>query len=85
MTVRNLVNKLELPTDVLLNDTNVEIIGRNCIFIENYRRIITFDEKSVVIMCKHYRLNICGVNLCIEYYNEYELKISGGISEITFC
>lgn len=82
---RNFVNKFELPSDVMLGDTIVEAVGKNALYIENYKRIILFDEEQIVIQCKCYKLKICGVKLQIAYYNEVELKVIGVINGISFC
>lgn len=82
---RNIVNKLELPTDAVLGDTLIEITGKNTIYIENYRRIITFNDTYIAIQCKCYKLTICGKNLQILYYNNVDLKIVGVFDGITFC
>lgn len=82
---RDFVNKFELPSDVMLGDTILEIIGKNTLYIENYIRIVIFNEEQIVIQCKCYRLKVCGKNLQIAYYNEVELKIMGVINGISFC
>lgn len=83
--IRNVINKLELPSDALLGDTVVEIIGKNSLYVENYKRIIAFCDEYIEIQCKAYRLKVCGCSLQILYYNNVDLKISGVLNEISFC
>lgn len=83
--LRDISNKLELPTDVILGDSMIEIMGRNSLYIENYKRILLFQKENIVIQCKCYRIEICGKNLKLEYYNDTELKVTGVFDGISFC
>lgn len=83
--LRDISNKLELPSDVILGDSMIEIMGRSGIYVENYKRIVLFHEDNIIIQCKCYRLKICGKNLKIEYYNDTELKVTGVFDGISFC
>lgn len=82
--LRDISNKLELPSDVVLGDSTIDIVGRNSLYIENYKRILLFHEENIVIQCKCYRLKICGRNLKLEYYNDAELKVTGVFDGISF-
>ena len=81
--LHNLIEKSDLPIKSK-NDSFIDIIGKNLIYIENYIRIICFDSEKIIVKCKKYNLTIIGSNLYMSYYNNLEIKIVGVIHEISF-
>lgn len=78
------VNGLKLPKDVALGELLVSFIGRSAVTVENYRGILLYDDRIVKLQAKHYRLEIHGRRLHIEYYNNEEMKITGMITGMEF-
>jgi sporulation protein YqfC len=62
----------------------ITAIGRNELYIENYKGILEYNSKSIRILTKIGRINIEGKNLNIEYFTNDEMKIIGMIFSIDF-
>ncbi len=60
------------------------IILNNSIYIEDYKAIEYFDESLIKISCKSLIISIEGINLQIDSYNKYSIKISGKINNINY-
>ena len=60
------------------------IILNNSIYIEDYRAIEYFDDKLIKIICKTLFITIEGLNVKINSYNKYRIKISGIINNIHY-
>lgn len=60
------------------------IIFNNSIYIEDYKSIEYFDEKLIKISCKSLDISVEGLNLQIDSYNKYSIKISGKINIIQY-
>lgn len=60
------------------------IILNNSIYIEDYSSIEYFDDKLIKIICKNLFITIEGLNLQINSYNKYSIKISGIINNIHY-
>lgn len=78
------VSALKLPKDVLLGEMLLSFVGRHAVMIENYRNIILYTDTLVKIQAKTCRLEIHGARLCIEYYTNDEMKITGQIQSVEF-
>lgn len=79
------VDKLGLPKDLLLGSAILTVTGQREAYIENYRGIIEYTSGQIRIQTKTCQIIICGQNLCIDYYSNEEMKISGCIFEIKYC
>ena len=76
---------LNLPGDVVLGEVLLSFCGRCSVTVENYRRILLFEENCIRLQAKDCRLQICGRRLKIEYYDQDSMKISGQIQSMEFC
>lgn len=52
--------------------------------IENYKGIVEYSSKKIVIEGKDIRLCVEGCNLSIAYYTNDEMKISGTICSVKY-
>ena len=77
--------KIGFTKDVILGATVVTIEGNKTLYIDNYKGIITYTDKTIVVLCKKYKIQIEGKNLQIEYYTNMDMKIQGNISCIKYC
>lgn len=82
--MKNIVDFLGLPHDVLGCECLCYITGRRGITIENYSRLKSISDTNIEIICKKYDINIIGENLNIEYYNDESMSVGGKICEIAF-
>ena len=62
----------------------VTITGKNEIFIENFTRLIDYNEDKIIIQNKEYKIFITGKKLKIEYFNADDMFIRGMISNIEY-
>ena len=61
-----LVEKLDLPKDVLLDVPKIIVIGRNEVTIENHKGIMVFEREKIKINTNMSPIEIKGVSL--KYY-----------------
>lgn len=80
-----LVESLGLPKDLLLGSVILSVTGQKEAYIENYRGIIEYTAQQIRLQTKTCQLIIQGENLCIDYYSNEEMKITGCIYEIKYC
>ncbi|MBE5963510.1 MAG: YabP/YqfC family sporulation protein [Lachnospiraceae bacterium] len=81
----NIINSLGLPKDVIYGCSTIKVVGRNEMFIQNFKYIIEYNDSIITVKVKEGIINVCGKGLMIENYNCDELKIKGYICEIKYC
>lgn len=69
-TKQSIVEKLDLPRDVILNVPKITVTGDNEIIIENHKGVVLFGENQV-------RIN-SGVGLISIYGSRFEILFMGG-------
>lgn len=79
-----LVEKLDLPKDVMLNLPKITIIGNDEITIENHKGIILFDRNIIKINTKVKIIDIEGENFEILYIGDSTITISGKFKSISY-
>lgn len=81
----NLSGKLGLTRDILLGATIVTMEGNKVLYIENYKGIITYTDKCIIVLGQKNKIQIEGKNLQIEYYTNMDMKIQGCILCVKHC
>ena len=71
--------------DIILGETIVIMEGSSVLFIENYKGIMSYTDKCIVILGRKNKVQIEGKNLQVEYYTNLDMKIKGEFSCIKFC
>lgn len=84
-TKDRLSDRIGFTPDVMLGATIVTMEGDNQLFIENYKGIITYNDKNIVVQGRKNRILVEGKNLQIEYYTNMDMKIKGIIYLVKFC
>lgn len=79
-----IVESLRLPKDSLLGASIVTVTGNQDVFVENYRGIIEYRDCQILLQGKNCKIQICGKRLCIVYYTNEDMKISGWIESINY-
>ena len=79
-----LVEKLDLPKDVILDVPKIIVIGRNEITIENHKGIISFKDDLIKINTKEGPLNIHGSKFEILYIATSTITISGFFNSVEY-
>ena len=77
--------KIGFTADVMLGATIVTMEGDNRLFIENYKGIITYTDKCIMVQGRKNKIMVEGKNLQIEYYTNLDMKINGTIYFVKFC
>lgn len=78
------VESLKLPKDSMLGASIVTLTGNTDAFVENYRGIIEYTGDLILLQGKTCKIKICGKRLCINYYTNEDMKISGLIEQICY-
>ena len=73
------MESLKLPKDTMLGAAIVTITGNREAFIENYKGILEYTECQILLQGKNCQVCFEGQRLCIEYYTNEDMKISGCI------
>lgn len=80
-----LVESLKLPKDMMMGRFMLSMTGNREAFIENYRGILEYTDKVILLQTKQGQVKFEGTNLVIEYYTNEDMKISGNIASVVFC
>ena len=84
-SLKNRISELsELPKDVVLGIPMLTMIGQMELIIENYRGIIEYTDILVRIHTKDGQIKVVGNSLKVDYYTNYEMKITGCIVSVEY-
>lgn len=78
------VDSLQFPKDIVLGAMKITLTGNCEAWIENYRGLLECTEKCIRLQGRHGQIVIEGNALCIAYYTNEDMKISGCFSQIKF-
>ena len=73
---------LEVPREVIGNDTKITILGFNEMLIENYKGILEYEEFYIKINTNIGNININGFNLDLEQITEDDILVKGIIQSV---
>lgn len=79
-----IVEQLQLPKDVCLGALRVTLTGNCEAWIENYRGILEYTEKEILLQGKNGQVCFEGNRLSIDYYTNEDMRISGCISCVRY-
>ena len=74
----------EVPKDVALGMPILTVTGQTELRLENYRGIAEYTDSCVKVRTKAGLILIGGRSLQVEYYTEYEMKVSGYIRTVEY-
>lgn len=80
----SLVESLRLPKDICMGAMKVTMTGSREAWIENYRGILEYTEKLILLQGKTCQVCFEGSRLSIDYYTSEDMKISGCISCVKY-
>ena len=78
------MDTLQLPKDIMMGAMKIALTGNREAWIENYRGLLEYTDSCIRLQGKHGQVRIEGKALCIEYYTNEDLKITGCFSSIKF-
>lgn len=67
-----------------MGDSIVTLTGNREAWIENYRGIIEYTEKLILLQGKNCQICFEGTGLSINYYTNEDMKIGGNIKCVTY-
>ena len=82
--MEKLVDALQLPKDLMLGAMNVKLVGQYEAYIENYKSILEYNDKVIIIDGKGSRVTILGEKLRIVCFSKDDMRIKGCLHEVTF-
>lgn len=85
MNREGIIDALHLPKDIITGAMKLELTGNREAWIENYRGLLEYTDTCIRIQGKHNQIIIEGKCLCIEYYTNEDLRITGFFNMIKFC
>lgn len=77
-------DRLKIPRELVFGECILTLRGNHEVFIENYKGILECSDEFIWICAKELRICIEGQMLCVDYYNNDEMKIIGTINQISF-
>ena len=79
-----LVESLQLPRDLVFQESVITLLGEREILLENYRRILEYNHEHLLVLTSQCKIRIQGKNLEVLYYTGDEMKVSGQILDVTY-
>lgn len=79
-----LIEKLDLPKDVVLDMPKIIVIGKEEVTIENHKGILTFSENEIRVNTKIGPISIKGGGFEILYIATSTIIISGKFASISY-
>ena len=73
-----------LPSEAILGDSFLTIIGHSEVWIENYKALLLYENDKVLVQASENIISIEGTGLIISHYMEEHMMIRGNISKITY-
>lgn len=80
----SIIDTLGLPKDICLGAMKVTLTGNREAWIENYRGILEYTDKQILLQGKNGQVCFEGNHLQIEYYTNEDMKIGGCFSNVKF-
>ena len=62
--------------------TQIHFYNQNCVHVDGYKKIISFNKKEVLLRCKRNILSVFGSQLQIYSFNGTEITIQGIIDGV---
>ena len=81
---KKIAETADAPKDVIMGLPLIHLTGQCEICIENYRGILEYTEELIRVKTKSGTIRIIGKRMCIEYYMNDEMKITGKIWKVEF-
>lgn len=80
----SLIESLRLPKDICMGAMCVNLTGNREAWIENYRGILEYNDRTILLQGKNCQVCFEGTGLVIEYYTNEDMKISGCITCVKY-
>ena len=82
-TIGNLLEREEpLENPLMIGMIRLTLLGNRSALIENYKGLIEYHDKLIIVQSKEEEVSILGDHLRICYYTRTEMQIAGNIEKI---
>ena len=81
---KRLLDILELPEEVVLSTPKIDILGSECIYIENYNSIKEFKNDLIRVNTSLGEIKISGERLMLKKITDEMLVIDGEVEIVGF-
>lgn len=78
------MDAMEIPPDTSPGCSYLQLYGNRQLKLENYTRIIDYNESRLLLQCKTCQMEISGRHLLITQYTGQQLTVAGQIIDIQF-
>lgn len=82
--LKTAMETMEIPADAAPRYSYLQIYGSKKVILENYARMIDYDQKRLLLQCRSCRIEIIGSCLEIQQYSKQEMVIEGNIETVNF-
>lgn len=79
-----LLSAMQIPSDLSYRETVLTSFGGRELYVENYQKILRYENEHICIQTRRGRIKIAGRGLMIVYYSSEEMKITGRIQSVSF-
>lgn len=79
-----LVQKVELPADVVMDLPRITMIGQLHIYIENHNGVLAFSKRELRLMLKDGQLLIKGNDFVLKTILPEEILLEGKIEQVLY-
>lgn len=79
------IDSLNLPKDMMLGASIVTMTGNQEAWVENYKGILSYNDRQILLQGKTCQICFQGERLSIEYYTNEDMKINGCIRCVRYC
>ena len=84
-TVRErLAGSFDTAKEVILDFARIEMLGNRELTVENYKSIVEYTEKEIILLANPNRIRICGTELEIKSIAKEMLYVTGKFSSVEF-
>ena len=82
--MEKLIDTLQLPKDLMLGALNIRLLGQYEAYIENYKSIIEYNDKTISLLGKNTKVTLIGEKLRIVCFSKDDMRIKGCLHEIKY-
>ena len=82
--LRQKVLEQDIPAEVVFKETLITLVGHAELWVENYKSLLEYSEKKILLQTGKALIQIEGERLIISHYMEEHMMICGNIRSITY-
>ncbi len=80
MSIKNLlVNKLDIPRELIFNEPRIISYGKSQIIIERHERVINYTNDTLIVKTSMGTVKVLGKNFVLRNYGKDDVIVEGEI------